>query len=64
MTPDCLITCDEESSLTYNEDFYFGESSYDVLNDTQQIQLEILKNGPVVAIMHMYYDWFSYKSGK
>lgn len=63
MTPKCLRTCDN-SSITYKVDLIHGKSGYRLPNEEKQIQMEILKNGPVVAGFEVYSDFIHYKSGK
>lgn len=40
-----------------------GKTSYSVLSDSEQIQLEIFKNGPVEGAFIVYEDFPLYKSG-
>ncbi|VEN46127.1 unnamed protein product [Callosobruchus maculatus] len=62
-TPQCKKQCDHGSNLKYNEDKHHGKKTYLLPNDERQIQLELIKNGPVVAGFHVYEDFISYKSG-
>nr|XP_023025360.1 cathepsin B-like [Leptinotarsa decemlineata] len=62
-TPACHKQCDAHSPLSYASDKSYGQSSYFVSSREQQIQLEILKNGPVEATFNVYEDFASYKSG-
>nr|CAH7726466.1 unnamed protein product [Callosobruchus chinensis] len=62
-SPQCNKQCDKVSELKYYEDKHNGNKSYLIPQDERQIQLEIIKNGPVVAVFHVYQDFFSYKSG-
>lgn len=63
MTPKCVESCDN-SSIVYKNDLIHGKSGYRVPNNEQQIQTEILMNGPVVAGFDVYSDFIHYKSGK
>ena len=62
-TPQCLNTCEKGSNITYLNDKHFGEKAYSIHNDVKQIQLEIMKNGPVEASYDVYADFYNYKSG-
>ncbi|VEN58285.1 unnamed protein product [Callosobruchus maculatus] len=62
-SPKCNKHCDKGSKLKYNEDKHMGNSSYIVEHNERQIQLEIIKNGPVVAVFGVFSDFFNYKSG-
>ncbi|XP_060519631.1 cathepsin B-like [Cylas formicarius] len=60
-TPACVQRCDNpnenyESSLTFGSDVNYFSSE-------KQIQLEILKNGPVETQYYVYEDFASYQSG-
>jgi len=58
-TPPCQSTCNNSDSwdpLVFN-------SSYAVGSDVDQIQTEIMTNGPVEACFDVYDDFLSYKSG-
>eukprot|EP00455_Lapot_gusevi_P026684 TRINITY_DN2813_c0_g1_i2.p2 TRINITY_DN2813_c0_g1~~TRINITY_DN2813_c0_g1_i2.p2 ORF type:complete len:321 (+),score=89.51 TRINITY_DN2813_c0_g1_i2:73-1035(+) len=60
-TPQCTSTC--INGLDWNSDKHFGASSYAVDSDVQQIQSEIMMNGPVEGAFTVYADFPSYKSG-
>ncbi|KAL1502575.1 hypothetical protein ABEB36_007699 [Hypothenemus hampei] len=60
-TPACVDSCDI-SSQSYKQSETYGKTPYEVVGE-KQIQLEILKNGPVEATMDVYEDFASYKSG-
>nr|CAI5828723.1 unnamed protein product [Callosobruchus analis] len=62
-SPQCSRCCDKGSKLKYREDKHMGKSTYLVESNERQIQLEIIKNGPVVAVFHVYTDFVNYKSG-
>ncbi|XP_074038805.1 cathepsin B [Leptinotarsa decemlineata] len=62
-TPRCNEQCDEKSSLSYQFDKSYGQKPYYVSTEEKQIQLEILKNGPVEAVFDVYTDFVVYKSG-
>ncbi|KAF7285753.1 hypothetical protein GWI33_010121 [Rhynchophorus ferrugineus] len=60
-TPECTKVC-SDPSLDYKESLTYGERpSY--FEDEQQIQLEILKNGPVETSFSVMDDFPNYKSG-
>ncbi|XP_023213054.1 cathepsin B-like isoform X1 [Centruroides sculpturatus] len=62
-TPPCVRSCRKGYNVTYNQDKYYGKSSYSISIDVKQIQTEIMKNGPVEADFTVYADFVSYKSG-
>jgi len=59
-TPPCPSTC--QNGDQWNNDLYFGNSSYTV-NSIQDIQTEIMTNGPVEAAYTVYADFLPYKHG-
>jgi len=63
-TPKCAKKC--ESSYTaksYTDDKWYGASSYSVRSEVNEIQKEIMTNGPVEGAFTVYADFPSYKSG-
>ncbi|KAK1805481.1 hypothetical protein P4O66_019780, partial [Electrophorus voltai] len=62
-TPDCVKQCTEGYSPSYAEDRHFGQRSYSIPSDPQQIMAEIYKNGPVEAAFSVYEDFLLYKTG-
>lgn len=49
---------------SYDSDKYHGKHAYSVMSRPKQIQVEIMKNGPVEAAFTVYADFPSYKSGR
>ena len=62
-TPECKTVCDERVDIVYNEDLRTGSVYLIAMDDVEQIQIEILTNGPVEADYDVYEDFFSYSSG-
>jgi cathepsin B len=62
-TPKCIHMCEKGYNVSYNKDKHFGQTAYAVSSEVEQIQAEILKNGPVEADFSVYDDFLSYKSG-
>ena len=62
-TPQCNKKCIDGYPISYEQDKHFGASAYAILPNQEQIQTEIQKNGPVVAIYMIFEDFFAYKSG-
>ncbi|CAH1180136.1 unnamed protein product [Phaedon cochleariae] len=62
-TPGCVRSCDKGSTLSYKESKTYAAQAYYVGVNDEQIQLEILKNGPVEASFDVYSDFLTYKSG-
>jgi len=62
-TPKCQKKCDEGYKVPYLQDLHYGKKAYSILHNVQQIQMEILKNGPVEAAFSVYSDFLLYKKG-
>ena len=62
-TPMCSHKCESNYNKTFDQDKHFGKKSYSISNNVQQIQMEIMTNGPVEAAFTVYADFPSYKSG-
>lgn len=53
-----LILCELQ------DDKWYGASSYSVRSEVNEIQKEIMTNGPVEGAFTVYADFPSYKSGR
>jgi len=62
-TPKCHKSCEDGYDKTYKQDLHFGRKAYSVSKNPEQIQLDIMKNGPVEAAFTVYSDFPNYKSG-
>lgn len=62
-TPKCEKKCIDGYPKTYQEDKYHGKTSYGVSKKVEQIQTELLTNGPTEVAFTVYEDFLSYKSG-
>lgn len=62
-TPKCVQQCIDGYSLSYPKDKHFGQKSYSVPSEQEQIMTELYKNGPVEAAFSVYEDFPQYKSG-
>ncbi|KAI4888936.1 hypothetical protein NFI96_025074 [Prochilodus magdalenae] len=62
-TPDCVNQCIDGYAPSYSKDLHFGQRSYNVPSDPNQIMAEIYKNGPVEASFTVYEDFLLYKTG-
>ncbi|RZC33457.1 Peptidase C1 and/or Propeptide C1 domain containing protein [Asbolus verrucosus] len=62
-TPNCKQVCEKGYNVPYNKDRHFGKQAYSVSNNVQQIQKEIMTNGPVEGAFTVYADLLTYKSG-
>ncbi|KAF2892296.1 hypothetical protein ILUMI_13878 [Ignelater luminosus] len=62
-TPVCRKACRKSYQSTYHKDLYFADSVYVLEQDAQQIQAEILKNGPVSAFFEVFTDFGGYTQG-
>jgi len=62
-TPTCAKKCIDGYPTPFAQDKHHGESVYSVGPSQQDIQTEIMKNGPVEAAFSVYADFLAYKSG-
>jgi cathepsin B len=62
-TPKCQKKCQPSYNKTYEQDKHYGATTYSVDSSVQQIQTEIMKNGPVEGAFTVYADFPNYKSG-
>jgi len=62
-TPKCVKQCESSYSTPYGQDLHYGSKSYSISRNVEQIQTEIMKNGPVEAAITVYDDFLLYKSG-
>ncbi|PFX22888.1 cathepsin B-like [Stylophora pistillata] len=62
-TPRCEKKCEPGYNVSYEDDKRYGKSSYYVGSSVEQIQKEIMTNGPVEGAFTVYSDFPSYKSG-
>jgi cathepsin B len=62
-TPACSKSCESSYSVNYSKDLHFGRKAYSVSRKPAQIQMDIMKNGPVEAAFSVYSDFPLYKSG-
>jgi len=62
-TPKCVKKCEAGYNKTYVSDKHYGVSAYAVEGIVENIQMEIMKHGPVEAAFTVYADFPSYKSG-
>jgi cathepsin B len=64
ITPKCATTCLNTGYKTsYQQDKHFGTQHYRIAQNVQQIQTEIINNGPVSASYTVYEDFYNYDSG-
>ncbi|RWS20279.1 cathepsin B-like protein [Leptotrombidium deliense] len=63
-TPKCVHLCEKGYNKSYTADKFYGKNSYAVRSSEKQIQLEIMKNGPVEGAFSVYSDFLNYKSGQ
>ncbi|KAK2181487.1 hypothetical protein NP493_396g02012 [Ridgeia piscesae] len=62
-TPKCEKKCESNYNVTYKADKHYGKSAYSVRARVEQIQTEIMTNGPVEGAFTVYADFPTYKSG-
>ncbi|CAG2102782.1 unnamed protein product, partial [Medioppia subpectinata] len=62
-TPKCQHKCVAGYNGTYQSDLHFGSRAYSFSNRNEELQQDIMKNGPVVASFTVYEDFLTYKSG-
>jgi cathepsin B len=62
-TPKCKSDCtNSDYTIAYKQDKWFGKTVY-TLNKVEQIQMELLENGPIQTSFTVYSDFLNYKSG-
>lgn len=62
-TPKCNKKCQGSYPIKYSTDKRFGKKSYSVASHPEQIQKEIMTNGPVEGAFTVYEDLINYKEG-
>lgn len=62
-TPRCDRKCEGNTSINYQKDKHYGTRSYSISSDVEQIQTEIMNNGPVEGAFTVYADFPTYRSG-
>ena len=55
-TPKCSKTCIPEYKDDFQKDKHYGQNSYSVSRNEEQIKMEIYKNGPVEGAFSVYED--------
>uniref|UniRef100_A0A158QPU0 Pept_C1 domain-containing protein n=1 Tax=Haemonchus placei TaxID=6290 RepID=A0A158QPU0_HAEPC len=61
-TPECHRRCQPGFRKQYRMNKFYGKSVY-LLNGVEDIQRDIMKNGPVVALFEVFEDFNLYNSG-
>ncbi|KAJ8933055.1 hypothetical protein NQ318_000810 [Aromia moschata] len=62
-TPRCHQECEKGYAVPYAKDKHYGKNAYSISNRPNEIQAEIMNNGPVEGAFTVYEDLLSYKSG-
>ncbi|XP_042208904.1 cathepsin B-like isoform X2 [Homarus americanus] len=62
-TPKCVRQCESSYTVDYESDLHHGSKAYAISKDVEQIQYEIMTNGPVEGAFTVYVDFLHYKSG-
>jgi cathepsin B len=62
-TPRCSHKCMDGYPTPYDKDKHHGSTVYSVRSNQEQIQTEIMKNGPVEGAFSVYEDFLAYKTG-
>jgi len=62
-TPRCSHKCIDGYPTPFEQDKHHGSSVYSVHSKQEQIQTEIMTNGPVEAAFSVFADFLAYKSG-
>lgn len=63
-TPKCVTSCKSSYNMSYNMDKRFGRNANAIFPcDEDQMKAELYTHGPIVAVLKVYTDFFSYKSG-
>lgn len=60
-TPECQLTCQNlDYSVSYKDDKRYGNGIYKLQQNVEQIQMEIMKNGPVIAVFNVHEDFYEH----
>lgn len=62
-TPRCQHQCQASYNVDYKKDKHYGAKAYSVTKNIQDIQKEIMTNGPVEGAFTVYEDLILYKDG-
>lgn len=62
-TPKCVHKCEAGYNISYSDDKHYGASAYSVSSEVEQIQKEIMDNGPVEGAFTVYADFPTYRTG-
>ncbi|KAJ3662909.1 hypothetical protein Zmor_007225 [Zophobas morio] len=62
-TPACSASCRSGYSKSYSADKHYGSDDYVVSSDIDQIQYEVMTNGPLIVNFEVFQDFYNYKSG-
>ncbi|EYC19984.1 hypothetical protein Y032_0023g813 [Ancylostoma ceylanicum] len=62
-TPVCRKVCQRQYKKTWTQDKIWGSTAYQIAMDEKLIKKEIMTNGPVVASMRVFTDFYSYNGG-
>nr|RZC37300.1 cathepsin B [Asbolus verrucosus] len=62
-TPTCTKSCRNGYSLGYSQDKHYGSEDYVVSSAIEQIQYEVLNNGPIIVNFEVFDDFYNYQSG-
>lgn len=64
IAPQCQNTCQNSNyNVSYKNDKHYGDGFYLLQQNVEQIQLEIMRQGPVEATFFVFEDFEFYKSG-
>lgn len=61
-TPECKKRCESDYKTEYQKDKRYGVDAEEYSGEVE-IQMEIMKNGPVEGMLMVYSDFLQYKSG-
>ncbi|CAH1102449.1 unnamed protein product [Psylliodes chrysocephalus] len=61
-TPDCTSSC-SSSELNYKSELTYGKHTVEDFIEVEDVQREILQNGPATASFDVFEDFLSYKTG-
>ncbi|KAJ8953149.1 hypothetical protein NQ318_017176 [Aromia moschata] len=63
LTPECSQECVEGYNKTWAQDIRHGIKAYEVNTTVEQMQYEIMTNGPIESYMLVYQDFYNLGSG-
>ncbi|KAJ3662908.1 hypothetical protein Zmor_007224 [Zophobas morio] len=62
-TPACVQSCNDGYPVGYDADKHYGNTYYYINNAIDQMQYDIMTNGPITVTYNVCQDFYNYQSG-